>query len=58
MRENRFGIIIFLVGILAYSVMAFAYVHNTFTSKDMTKIFYERLLIIEQKIDNIKCKGE
>jgi len=38
---------------LAYSIMSFAYMHNTFPSKDIFKMVVTKLDNIDRKLDNL-----
>ncbi len=49
-------IITLIVGGLVYSIVSFAYMHQTFTSKDVIQIVLENQKNIEAKLDNFILK--
>ena len=53
MKKNYLAILGLFITILMYSIVAFAYMHNTFTTKDIFAILCKRLDRIENKIDLI-----
>ncbi len=42
---------------LVYSITAVAYMHATFTSKDMFNLIYEEIVYIRKVVDEIKNRN-
>ena len=55
MRKKEFIIqlIILILGMITYSLLAFAYMHDNFSSKDLIKMMIERQDRVELKIDHL-----
>ena len=43
----------FLIGIITYSIVAFAYMHDRFITKDIFLLIHDRLNRIELKLDKV-----
>ena len=55
-KDFYLQVIVLIVGGLVYSIVSFAYMHNTFASKDVLEMIDERLNRIERKVDQINSK--
>ena len=52
-KANTFELMTLIIAILVYSVMALAYMHSTFTSKDVLSMIVKKLDDIDAKVDKL-----
>ena len=56
-KEFAIQLLVLIMGMVTYSVMAFAYMHSNFSSKELLEMMIDRTNRIELKIDHLIERG-